>query len=627
MKNFKTILCGLALLSFAACTQELDTPDAGQNLIDVTIEAGVESPVSKVVYTDNEGAAPTMAWKASGETFTFALGSGGGNHTMTQVSAPVDGKAKFSGKLPVVLASGGNNGNSVFAFYPSINGSITDHLVDISSQTGGYDEKNTHMYFRHAVGAKNYADFMNNKRAITFKYLVSILKVELDFAGAAGTATNVTFSAADLINSMHFVPNTETWKATNVVKGNPVIFTQDVELTDGKATVYLYMLPGTVTDLAVSAVVNNKTYDAVVKAGATTVVAGKLYEVKSPVQMTTDDADITSLTVLTNSSDYDGMKLEIGKKGEATALTTIDIAGGRAVVPESVELQANDEIWICIPKVAKFFHTLTAAELEGLAINLPDKDNGSTLLAEPTIEGKPYVNDWIVALYMGVDTAEGKPLYWATGNMMAVKTNDGAPTELAFFIATAEMSVAENASGNIYRNLGTTGDGANDRFINDVKGTVTDVFQPADATGLRGILTSSHTSAWASTDREYTGVAGKDICVTKMGGSWRLPSYKGGFKAENGNEFKHLRADANENSNAANGFTYTYTSEGGLVNTLVLPKTGGRTNSASSNRALYMSGSIANNNDQVYLLDSMDYCDKNGTGNCHFFVAVRPVTE
>lgn len=151
-----------------------------------------------------------------------------------------------------------------------------------------------------------------------------------------------------------------------------------------------------------------------------------------------------------NISDYNDFPIEIGhfQDGNSVKLAEGTIQNGKAIVNPSLltPLKANSDIWICIPKVAKFFHTLGSGGL-GDELILPDKDAGSTLLDEPKVGGKGYLNDWIVALYMGVNKngdPAGKPLYWATGNLIATKLNGaGEATKTSFHIATNAETLLE----------------------------------------------------------------------------------------------------------------------------------------------------------------------------------------
>ncbi len=633
MKNVKTILFGLAVLSMAACTREnMETPaHDNQNLVEVTIEAGIDNgqqkpaaaAASKVVFNDT-GTGLEMNWRESGEAFSLALGGSEVTpYTMTQTSDPSNSVATFSGQLPAYDSASGNRGKTVFAFYPAVPGKVnaSKFNVDLSIQSGKYDESKTYMYYYHnpSGGSANYADFMEKGRTVTFHHLVAILKTELDFGNESGTVENITFSADDMINSSNFkAVSPQSWLTDGQVVGNPVTFTEDVELVNGKATVYLYLIPGTVTDLSVKATVNHKEYNAVVKAGPRIIDAGKQYNI-SNVKMETDDAEITSLTILpqTTGYSYDGMKMEIGRFGETAALATMDVVDGRAVVPENITLNAGDKVWICIPKVAKFFHTLTADELSANIINLPEKNNGSTLLPEPTIAGKPYVNDWAVALYIGIDADNGNPLYWATGNLIAMKKNAaGEDSEIAYFIATKEITAEENGGSNSPYGLWTE-DSATDGFKNSSAGTAWDIFQSATKNGARRGTTNSHTNAWSSANYAFGGGA-NDICTANLGGSWRLPSYQ--------NEATGYFEKAPKlNSTTVDYYTVSYTS-GTITNSISLPGVRIRSdkgNDTRKKRAMYMTGTLTSTSN-VRVLDAYAGTKEISVTWC---IAVRPVTE
>ncbi len=207
-------------------------------------------------------------------------------------------------------------------------------------------------------------------------------------------------------------------------------------------------------------------------------------------------------------------------------------------------LKANDKIWVCVEKVVKYFHTVTAAEIEAGVINLPDKDGGCTLLPEPTLGGKPYVNDWVVALYMGVDAWSSRPLYWATGNLIAVKTGEAnAPSEPAFYLATLEETAQEALGGNSGNPYNAATEAASqeqisatDGFKVVAKGYRWDCFMPLDGTGTRtdfvdaGVY-DNHTqnamdyvkNTLGEANWSFGGYDGYDIAATQLGGAWSIP--------------------------------------------------------------------------------------------------------
>ncbi len=630
MKNVKTILFGLAVLSMAACTQEkLETPNTdNQELVEVTIEAGIDNGVdSKVVFGEPEGKKVKMNWNPSGEAFSLVLGASGSPYTFNQVSGN-----SFVGKLPETVSSATAY---TIAYYPVLPTTVTtmyannNYLIDLSNQTGKLDDSKTYMYYKIPLTPNNFLKEVV-KPAISFHSIVAVLKINLDFKEKIKGSATVSVSAEDLINKDSFKFHTDQYTGVNKSVGASVNFSESVEVVDGKATVYLYMIPDKVTDLEVSATVNAQIYKGTIKNytgnNGNGFKAGVLYNTN--VEMSVPGAAEKveyAVGATTGGYSYEGFTMTITNSTKNYSKTASFDATGNAVIGSEAwaNFEVGDEINVCIPNVVKFFHKVTTADIANKCFVLPDKNNGSTLLAEPTIAGKPYVNDWIVALYMGVDAANGNALYWATGNLIAVKTNDGAPSEMSFFIADATITTQEsNTTANPYRIFGTE---TEDRFADSSNGTMTDMFESADPSGLRGINNNEHTLKWSSDQWDYSGTK-NDICTEQLGQNWRLPVYNGGYEAETPSEMQNLRKKTNEKA-VNNTYTYTYTNERGIVNTLVLPWCGGRTGSTQAKRALYMSGTISNNAEQIYILDSQTYWCDTRRGNTKYLVAVRPVTE
>ncbi len=648
MKKVRTILFGLAVLSMAACTQEkIDAPaNDNQNLVDVTIEAGIDNGVdSRVVFGEPEGDKVKMNWNESGESFTLQIGNTA-RVAMIQSSAPSDNKATFTGKLPSNQYT-----NNTFGIYPSnekvsINSSTQ---YDFSKQTGDYDDSHTHMY-AYLGPYKNW-----DKASLTFKPIVSVLKVNLSFEGVSGTASAVTFSSPDLYNKAYFrYDNTEanmvwqTMTATNTVRptlGN-IVISENITVTEGKATVILYMLPWKVTDLKVSAMVDGKEYNGTVNNYTGNegkgFKAGVLYS--TSVDMSTEDAGTPDVTVseyavaaVTGGYSYEGLDMTITNVTKNYTKTVSFDATGNAVIGSEAwaNFAAGDKISVCIPKVVKFFHTVTAADVAAKTFVLPDKNNGSTLIADS------YVNDWIVALYMGVDSADGKPLYWATGNLIGAKTNAaGEATVASFYIATTEDTAAEATAANPFRI--SSASGLLDTYINMDKGTRWDMFQAyptglSSATGNEGVLQKdkgiweSETSGSAKGNIAATD---HDVCRVQLGGEWRLPTNvnsagdAGTRYSISGELFDLLGGNPLQSNVSKKGlmYTVTYTAAGSIVNTLNLPQAGmivGQNNDRNT-RAVYMSGTLGPATNLMFTWDDNNWGCNNST---NYMFAVRPVTE
>ncbi len=292
---------------------------------------------------------------------------------------------------------------------------------------------------------------------------------------------------------------------------------------------------------------------------------------------------------------YEGLPLQVGLEGDTQpfALGTID-SKGEAHLSIDMLQYAEKNLWFCIPKVAKFFHRLSAAEALARQITLPDKEAGSTL------DATGLGNDWIVALYMGVDkdgVAGQEPIYWATGNLIAVKTNgagDGA-TQAAFHIASAEESRLEAQQSSPFV-------GQDSRLVADVtdayaalpQGSRWDLYGFGDASGL--MLYNNLNAYVAATGQkdgdiiayDVSGAARFDIARAQLGSTWRVPT--GGFGPHNefaafedsSEEYATLLPNASvwEENGASYGLEYVYTVEANgrrvTTNTLRLPATGYR---------------------------------------------------
>lgn len=250
----------------------------------------------------------------------------------------------------------------------------------------------------------------------------------------------------------------------------------------------------------------------------------------------------TSITVKTTIAadagySYDGLEMQIGSwkdesSAEQTVLGTATIADGTAVIPADLSAYGGKDIWVCIPKVAKFFHTLTDAELNAKTLTLPDKDKGSTLKPTPTIgaDNRAYVNDWIVALYIGINkggstSAQATPIYWATGDLVATKigedSNRTPSTLTSFHIATAEENRKESTPESPFNFASTITESSTNGYASCEVGSQWILFGWGDPDGLK---TSRN-------NEDYAPGVMTDICGTKydiarvqLGGSWRLPT-------------------------------------------------------------------------------------------------------
>lgn len=295
---------------------------------------------------------------------------------------------------------------------------------------------------------------------------------------------------------------------------------------------------------------------------------------------------------------YKDLTLQVGLAGSTDVLgeAVID-ENGKAVFNANIgQAAVGKDVWFCVPKVAKFFHKFTADDVEAGALLLPDKDGGSTV----TSDG--LSNDWIVALYMGIDkdgVAGGAPLYWASGNLIAIKTNGaGSESKVVYRIATAEETDLEGtANNNKFVML-------DDKLVANVAdgyaalpaGSMWDMYAFGDPTGLR-LYDYDHIDQYcidlgqmneskdvSSIAFDISGDPRFDAARAQLGGLWRIPT--GGQKTANelagfedtAEEYASLEPNAGPDGKAtiSFGLKYAYTTDAKTVNYLKLPAAGFR---------------------------------------------------
>ncbi|MGN0309213.1 MAG: hypothetical protein ACI4C3_01285, partial [Bacteroides sp.] len=214
---------------------------------------------------------------------------------------------------------------------------------------------------------------------------------------------------------------------------------------------------------------------------------------------------------------FEGLTMKVGGwdgNGDLVEVAEATIAEGKAEFNNvSMAGYRDRQIWICVKGVAKYFHVLNASEAEANTVTLPDKDAGSTLLSTDDSQ-----NDWQVALYMGINkdnssAPESKPLYWASGNLIAVKTS----TDYAFHIATDDEAQLEDdlgsdpftPSGIVVK--ATTG------YASCAVGAKWNKFGWGDNTGLK---TATDNNLYGTADN-ICGTSG-DIATKQLQYSWRM---------------------------------------------------------------------------------------------------------
>ena len=376
----------------------------------------------------------------------------------------------------------------------------------------------------------------------------------------------------------------------------------------------------------------------------------------------------TATSIQGGSYSYQGRTLQMGITEGSTPVVLAESApiGAEGIVHFGnnylAGMAAGDEVWFCIPGVVKFFHTLTDEDMNTGDIILPDKDEGSTVP-----EGE-YDNDWVVALYMGTNKegfldkngtpASDIPLYFATGNLIAVKTNaaNSSSTDASFRIATYDETVEEaKSSGSAFHLTGIKN--GDDGYTGFAEGTKWDLFLFSDATGIKNpkfSMSDCNDIGFTS----LTCISGNpqyDVCRAQLGGAWRLPIHSsGGYQNEmlafydeslpTGAQQGYVIEPMAEEWLAVDGITfqglsYTYkvpVVENGteISNTLYFPAAGSRLGASYHDRGTYGNyweelvmflGPTAYY--YQFQFTSASHGKSGGTNMGYYAYAIRPVTE
>lgn len=426
-----------ALASGCAADEEMSDKAAGGSGKLMTIMVGTESGSNtRVSYDEGEDDIPSLTWELYDK-----LGVAG--YTLDK---------DFVGKKDYLL-NAEDHGKSVGAFtgdkiglaetyyvyYPHtiINESGSGDFT-IGDQTQVGDKSTAHLksnIILHAADVRN----LNN---ITLSMHSSILKFAL-----SGIPKEV-----GTLKELRWVVETATGEKTLKLAFSTAS-TNKIQFSDTKndLTAYLAFMP---EDMAIKPggkfrveLIGNKIYQAetTVDAGKT-YLAGHRYTALIDGEAGTMEWKPKMITLSMGTSIYDGFTMQIGYirndyTQESIEVKEFGIHDGKVSFEASLlpYPEAHSTIWFRIPKVVKFIYTPGPDGL-GYELTLPDKDLGSTLNDNLKVEGKSYMNEWIVALYMGVDRngdAGNVPIYWATGNLIATKVTAGQYNyEVSFHIAT-----------------------------------------------------------------------------------------------------------------------------------------------------------------------------------------------
>lgn len=534
-------MCLLAC-QVAACSSDLEQQDtffqeAGESItVTATTQMPQSDPSTRVVFHKEDNKLK-IAWRLltdpkGPETFSvYSTIERCFPSTFTMQSMDGD-KATFTGEItPTAKAK-------YYAIYPAQSTDIRTSAIQIQLNMEGQkgdapDESKMYMYANC-----HYRPDSNNKSFLfSFHSLTSILKATLKFpAELAGMKTsNVTFQADNMhitgvanITQLYVLPES-TGDPEPAVLSNEFTLNEKAEIT-----AYLHLLPETLKNFRVTATVNDINYIGTV---STRVPIDRNNVYTKTVEMTK-----TQFTVNITPGDgynYDGLELQIGtfdtdplRSSTQKLFATGTIANNQATFDVPAALPGNTKLWICIPRVAKFFHTLTFDEANNMSLTLPHKDLGSTLDATSLVGDKAYQNDWVVALYMGVnkDGATGSdatPLYWATGNLIATKT-EKPYKYITFHIATMQEMKLE-ATTDEYTSPSGAKDNARNGYEACALGAQWDKFGFADNSGLKTYRDNNSYRFFG----DYESICGTDLDIARqqLGDSWRLPT--GGENQDN----------------------------------------------------------------------------------------------
>ena len=548
-----------ALASGCAADDELTgtTPDSGSKDRQMTITVATSTDATtRVAYDEDKvGSAGVLTWEEGDQLTVVGFDESGsyqGKAEYTLSSEAGDTKGSFTGSEIA-------NATKYDVYYPStvtVDGAGTATFA-LSTQNQDGNNSTTHLHNNIFLQATGVTDLGN----IKLDMKSSIMKFKLsNVPQVVGTLKTLTWAVEteDGLKSLELAFPTE---------GNVVTFSDGNQ----ELTAYLAFMP---VDMSVKAngkfivtLKGDKTYYA-----ETTIIDGKTYEENLRYTAKIDGGSSTmewkepitvQTTVASGSNYYNGLTMEIGSwKADAPAeqitLGSAIIADGVAAISADLSVYIGKEIWVCIPKVVKFFHTLTADEANNKVLTLPDKGAGSKLLEDNNYKAGDnyYKNDWIVALYMGVNKdgstdANATPLYWSTGNLIATKTGDG-DNDVAFHIATDAETKNEGTTNN-YEN-----------YTNRSIGSQWNLFGWGDATGLR----TDDSDYGPSDATDICGNASYDIARAQLGDSWYLP----GTELQS---MQGLLSSSGSWDDTAKTRSYSYTISN-ITNTLSFPVAGHR---------------------------------------------------
>lgn len=508
--------------------------------------------------------------------------------------------------------------------------------IDLSVQKGTeLDENLTYMYASSTL--------RNNCLRFKFKHLTAILKTTITFPeDVKGEVSEVTFYGRGLRTKA--TVNLSTGEICNEEKGYIQLSETFKMDNTNSITTYLHILPHTIANWVVTAVVNNTRYYAVLASEVDlnyTLQSGDMYLASG----TMAEAFIVELGTA-DMNDYPmsigGWESDDDKTQETIANTVVNYVSWNIGIFDlktvQSELTENRPIWICVEKVAKYLYTLKEKEVTNRLIETPDRNGGSTLKDEPTAGGKAYENEWQMALYAGGDgtnTADAKTYYLASGNLIATKISN---SEVAFHIATEKETIAEVEEECYAIPTGIATDLTNG-YTACAVGAQWDKFIHGDPTGL--MTTLSNTAF--NNDYSFTFTPGDttyDIVAKQLGYSWHIARTTKASSNGKGSDFWAFQnnntpamslgayyTNQNKNSIIAIG-TYTIkaaddTDQDPVSNQFIFPMAGWRSNTTikDSNKCIRYLGNAYTTTFTLAIFQKIS--SVYGYDSLH----VRPVTE
>ncbi len=596
----------------------------------VTITVGTAAGTStRVAYDDDKAGSAdngALTWQAGDQLKVAGFGEADAYKGSEDYTIAAEDAGKVKAPFTGTEITDATTFNVYYPATVSIDATTGAATLALGTQVQEGDNSTAHLRGNILLQATGVTDLGN----IELQMQSSIMKFSLSgIPAAVGTLKTLTWS-------VETANGTESLELAFPRTGDHLV---TFDATKSDLTAYLAFLPGDMTLKAGGKFTVTLMGDMSYKAEMTA-TDGKAYDAglryTAAIDGTASTATWQQLTTIHTTLgtaagyNYNGLPLQLGAFNEANSAEQVTIgsatiSAGSAALDADLTAYAGKPIWVCIPGVVKFFHTLTAEEAGSHTLTLPDKDAGSTLKATPTAGGKPYENDWIVALYMGVNkdgstATNATPIYWATGNLIATKTNaaGSAATTTAFHIATPEETLAQAPTTSTYPAPAGISVSATDSYQACAEGAQWNMFGWGDATGLQTSKTNSdYASAIATAEASICGNDAYDITRKQLGGSWRLPT--GGntqateIAALCDNDFPSLSPDGIDwkTGKTYTGRRYTYTisnagSTGNTIsNTLSFPAAGYRNGATAYHRGSnddYWSGT-ADGADFAYYLN------------------------